>query len=418
MRSIQLRVFLTVFAITAAIIVATLFVANNSLHYDFNTYIEHRSMHSMMHEDDDVMKDGKEPPRNGSLFESNPSFAGPQGGDNRRDHMANGLFGRFLPPPLPKGSNEQQFLFDFRNSLFKMAAILLVLGAGLSYLLARTIVTPILILHKGVKKVGGGDLDVQVLVKRKDEIGQLADSFNEMTSYLKQIHILRQRFLAGVAHELRTPLTILKANLEGIVDGVVAPTPNHIGSLLEEVDRLTRLVEELKELTLLEVGKLTPNYEKVNINDIVLNLVNKMRLISEHKGISMSATVDEHVGLIDADTNMLDHMLLNILMNAIKYTETGSVLVTTKEIDKTLYISITDTGIGISETDIPHVFEQFYRADPSRNRKSGGTGLGLAIARNMARAHGGDITLVSEVGVGTTFTISIPCSKPSKERNK
>lgn len=154
------------------------------------------------------------------------------------------------------GGPEIQFMASLKQSLMVVGGAMLLIGAAVSYYLARSIALPVIDLNRAVNRVAEGDLNAAVTVERRDEVGQLAAAFNAMTAKLKSNTVIRQRFLAGVAHELRTPLTILKANLEGITDGIIVPDQEQIGSLTEEVDRLTKMVGELRNLSLLEVGQM------------------------------------------------------------------------------------------------------------------------------------------------------------------
>jgi signal transduction histidine kinase len=306
------------------------------------------------------------------------------------------------------GGPERQFLMSLKHSLLVAGSLMLLIGAVVSYYLARSIAAPVIDLNRAVNAVAAGNLDTAVVIDRRDEVGQLAAAFNAMTAKLKSSTVLRQRFLAGVAHELRTPLTILKANLEGIADGVIASDQEQINSLTEEVDRLTKMVGELRDLSLLEVGQLTPDCTAVDIQTSLRQVIQKSRPLAAEKNLSLSFKIDEGMPRIWADAAMIQQMVYNLIMNAIRYTAAGSITVTVRQAETAVVIEVIDTGIGIATEDIEHIFDYFYRVDPARAKQSGGTGLGLALVKQMALAHGGKVFATSTPGQGSTFTLKLP----------
>ncbi|SDF42630.1 sensor histidine kinase [Sporolituus thermophilus] len=364
MRSLLARVTVTVFATTAAVVLGLMLVVNYQVSENFSSYLYMSGMHGMM------MKHG---------------------------NMA-----------AMMGVPERQFLISLRHSLAVAAGMMLLIGAVVSYYLARSIAAPVIDLNRAVNDVAAGNLDVAVAVDRQDEVGQLAAAFNAMTAKLKANTVLRQRFLAGVAHELRTPLTILKANLEGIADGVIVPDQEQIKSLTEEVDRLTKMVGELRDLSLLETGQLTPDYTEIDLHTILRQVIQKSAPLAAEKNLALSLKIDDSLPRIWADAGMLQQMVYNLLLNAIRYTPAGSVTVTAKGDGTAVTIEVIDTGIGIAADDIEHIFDYFYRVDPARTKQSGGTGLGLALVKQMALAHGGQVYATSTPGQGSTFTLKLP----------
>lgn len=307
------------------------------------------------------------------------------------------------------GLPETQFLSSLKQLLLGLTVIMLLAGTVVSYCLARSITAPIRQLDDAVKKVTGGDLNAAVTVATRDEIGDLAIGFNAMTAKLKINDVLRRRFLAGVAHELRTPLTILKANLEGVRDGIVEPTPEQVASLTEETDRMIKLVGDLRDLTLLEAGQLKLDKTEADINGIINNVVGRVKSVAAGQGISIEAELTEKLPLLPVDTVRITQVLDNLVLNAVKYTPAGGmVTVRSGFVGKAITLDVIDNGMGIAAEDLPHIFEHFYRADPSRAKASGGSGLGLAIVRQYVDAHGGNITVESSPGHGSRFTVSLP----------
>lgn len=364
MRSLLARVAVTVFATTAVVVLGLMLVVNYQVSENFSFYLTMSGMHNMM------------------MNSSNMAAM--------------------------MGTPERQFLLTLRHSLLVTAVIMLLIGTGVSYYLARSIAVPVIDLNRAVNDVAAGNLDAAVVVDRQDEVGQLAAAFNAMTAKLKSGTVLRQRFLAGVAHELRTPLTILKANLEGIADGVIAPDQEQMSSLTEEVDRLAKLVGELRDLSLLEAGQLTPDYTEVDIPATLRQAVHKSKPLATRKKLTLSCKIDEAMPPIWADAAMVQQMVYNLIMNAIRYTAAGSITVTAEQVKKAVRIEVVDTGIGIAADEIEHIFDYFYRVDPARTKQSGGTGLGLALVRQMALAHGGRAYVTSKQGQGSTFTLELP----------
>lgn len=364
MSSLLVRVALIFFATTAAVITVLMLVVNYQVSAHFTHYLNMAGMHHMMME-------------RGSM-------------------------------PM-MGAAETGFLASLKHSLWIVTGILLAVGAAVSYYLARSITTPVIKLNQAVHKVTAGDLTAAVAVDRRDEVGQLAAAFNAMTAGLKTNALLRQRFLAGVAHELRTPLTIIKANLEGIADGVIVPDQEQIRSLTDEIDRMTKLVEDLRSLSLLEAGQLTPEFETVDVGRVLGQVVAKSKALADEKKIDLR--LKEAAGAIygRADAGMLYQMTYNLVINAIKYTApAGRVIISAGQTDDRIEISVADTGVGIAAEEREHIFDYFYRVDPSRSKQSGGTGLGLALVRQMAGAHGGKVRVDSVVGKGSTFTLVLP----------
>jgi two-component system sensor histidine kinase BaeS len=365
MRSLLIRVMITFFVTTVTVVVGLILVVNYQVSENFNSYLYMSGMHSMM--------------------------------------MNHGNMASMMGIP------ERQFMMSLKQSLLLAAGGMLLIGAGVSYYLARNIATPVIDLNRAVNAVASGDLDAAVIVERQDEVGQLAMAFNTMTAKLKSNTILRQRFLAGVAHELRTPLTILKANLEGVADGVITPDVEQMSSLIEEVDRLTKLVGELRDLSLLETGQLQPEFARLDITQLLREVVGKSKPLASEKSINLHSKADDELPAVWADADMVNQIVYNLVLNAIKYTpDGGQIIIAAIAESSMVQITVTDTGIGIAVEDLEHVFDYFYRVDSARAKASGGTGLGLALVKQMVLAHGGEVKVESKLGQGSTFTILLP----------
>jgi len=371
MSSLLTRVMVTFFITTVTVVVGLILVVNYQVSENFNSYLYMSGMHGMM--------------------------------------MNHGNMSSMMGIP------EEQFIMSLRHSLLLAAGGMLLIGAGVSYYLARSIATPVIDLNRAVNAVASGNLDANVAVERQDEVGQLAMAFNAMTAKLKSNTVLRQRFLAGVAHELRTPLTILKANLEGIADGVIIPDAEQMSSLNEEVDRLTKMVGEIRDLSLLEAGQLQPEFAILDITGLLRQVVGKSKPLASEKNITLHIEADDRMPAVWADGDMVNQTVYNLVLNAIKYTPNDGQIIIAATADKGMaQISVTDTGIGISQDDIEHVFDYFYRVDSARTKASGGTGLGLALVKQMVLAHGGNIKAESKLDQGSTFTILLPIAPHQK----
>lgn len=363
-RSLLMRVTIIFFTTTVAVVIGLMVVVNYQVSTHFNRYLNMSGMHGM------------------------------------------GNHGGMM---MMMGGPEQQFIASLQHSLLVVIFIMLLIGAVISYYFARSITIPVIQLNQAVNAVAAGDLDTIVNVNSQDEVGQLATAFNAMTAKLKSNTILRQRFLAGIAHELRTPLTILKANLEGIGDGVIQPDREQIGSLTEEVDCLTKMVSDLRDLSLLEAGQRNPELTIFNINLILRQVINKMGPVADEKNIELHLENPNAIFLVWADAAMLSQIVYNLIINGIRYTASGGkVIVTVTKEESMVRVTVRDTGIGIGIEDIEHVFDYFYRVDPARTKQSGGTGLGLAIVKQLVLIQGGQVSVTSVLGQGSSFFFTIP----------
>ena len=244
----------------------------------------------------------------------------------------------------------------------------------------------------------------------------LARTINDMSLQLEQNEQMRRQLFAGIAHELRTPLAIIQGNLEGLIDDVIPPDKALFLSLEEEVLRVNRLVQDLRDMSLAEINELELHKEPLSMNALLSRAVSMLQPLIDEKSLSVQLNLQESLPLLLLDKDRINQVIYNILSNAIRYIPAGSAIhIRTEEIHKKdrpwLQLVIADTGTGIAAADLPHVFQYFYRGEKSRSRKSGGSGIGLALARQFVLSHGGTIDVVSEEGKGTVFTIEIPYEK-------
>jgi signal transduction histidine kinase len=327
----------------------------------------------------------------------------------------NGVFiGTIMSPPLPPGlTPQEQTYLDRTNQALTLAAIgaaLLALIVG--FLLARTLTRPLRALTEATEKMAGGDLNQQVAITSRDEIGELAESFNRMSREVARANQLRKQMTADIAHDLRTPLTVIAGYIESMRDGDLAPTPDRLDTIYTEIERLQSLVADLRLLAHTDAGELRLNLQVLNPKDLLESAAASFKYSAEQKGITLTVDAAEDLPQIQADESRLNRVLGNLVSNALRHTpQGGTVSILATRNTQHVLITVADTGEGIPPTDLPHIFDRFYRADKSRTDADGASsGLGLAIAKALIEAHGGRIKVNSVVGNGTKFEIELPLS--------
>ena len=310
-----------------------------------------------------------------------------------------------FPSPLSLSQTINRFLL--------WGALLAIAIAFLfTFFLSRRISAPVKALTLATRQLGRGDLSQRVQSKEKGEVGELAQAFNAMAENLERGEQLRRNMIADIAHELRTPLSNLKGYLEAIRDGVVGPDPDAIRSLDEEANLLSRLVDDLQELSLAEASELKLDYQMEDIIKLLKQTVAVRQTQAAAQGVLISADLPKKLPLVNIDSRRISQVLLNLIDNAITHTRQGGIItMAARRLDNWVEISVEDTGEGIPAEDLPNVFERFYRVDKSRARATGGAGLGLAIAKSLVEAHGGRIEIRSEEGKGSRFSFTIPVSQ-------
>lgn len=295
------------------------------------------------------------------------------------------------------------------RSLLLAGTLALVIGFLLSLWTSNRLVKPLQNLTKAVKRVGLGHLDERVLISSQDEVGELAKAFNSMADDLKSQEMLRKQFTADIVHELRTPLTSLRSYIEAFQDGILPPDQENLSALSEEIERLVTLSSDLKDLNIAEIGELQPQLQPLDVTSVLEKVIHNLSPLIQGKNIELTPLLSPVPVSILADERLLTRLFYNLIHNAYKYTEPeGKVKIELSVQSNSVNISISDTGIGIPETDLPFIFERFYRAEKSRARETGGTGIGLALVKQILLLHKGTINVQSIVGKGTTFIVSLP----------
>jgi signal transduction histidine kinase len=309
-----------------------------------------------------------------------------------------------LPPP----ESEPLVRPAFDRRLMLAAAISGLVALGLAWLLSRRIVGPVEALTDAARRLGRGDLSQRVTVRSRDEIGELSQAFNAMADSLARHETLRRTLVTDVAHELRTPLTNLRGQIEAVEDGLVAPSAETLRSLGEEVRLLARLVDDLQTLSVAQDDGLALERRPLDVRELVRSAIeSQQRTAAEHR-----LTLRSHVPAlprVSADPVRIGQVLRNLLVNAMTHTpEGGAVELSARVRGDAVEIVVADTGSGIPREHLAHVFERFYRADPSRARATGGAGLGLAIVKAIVEVHGGTVAAESAPGTGATFRFTLP----------
>lgn len=285
-----------------------------------------------------------------------------------------------------------------------------IVAIGLGSLLFIQIIRPLRRLSAAALAIAGGDLSQRVHVRGRDEIGQVALTFNQMAEHLQRYAVERQNMIGDIAHELRTPLSVIQSNLEAMLDGVLPTTSEELSSLHQETLLLNRLITDLRTLSLAEAGQLHLDKHLIDLDPLVKQVVDRMRLRAEEKNMVLETHIAGELPQVQADPERLMQVITNLLDNALRYNPIGAhVTVGACASGNSVELSVCDNGTGVSPEDLPHLFERFWRAEKSRNRATGGSGLGLAIVKQLVEAHHGQVSVDTQPGVGTRFTVQIPC---------
>jgi two-component system OmpR family sensor kinase/two-component system sensor histidine kinase BaeS len=291
-------------------------------------------------------------------------------------------------------------------------------GVPLAFMLAAFLVggtafrrlgTPFADIMSAADAIARGDLSVRLREMNRGPMGSLARRFNNMVAELERAEQQRRNLTADIAHELRTPLHIIQGNLEGMLDGVYEPSAENITDTLDETRLLARLVDDLQTLSLAEAGQLPLHPARFLLADLLNDVAAAFESRASSQKVDLHVNVPDPSPEISADYDRLIQVLTNLLSNALRHTSAGGrITLHAKAIPDGVRITVSDTGAGIPPEDLPFIFDRFWRGDKSRARMEGSSGLGLAITRQLVLAHGGTISVESEVGEGTTFTIELP----------
>jgi signal transduction histidine kinase len=301
------------------------------------------------------------------------------------------------------------FQFAWGRGMLWAALVGGISASSLSYWLSKRIIEPLLEMEEITGAFAAGDLDRRLPEYEIVELTRLAHSVNHMAADIQSVEQRRRDLVSDLSHELRTPLTILKGYLEGMADGTITPDPVVYERLARETQRLQRLVNDLQELSQLESGYLPIHPQPTDLREL-LNYV--VRRFADQQlpdaPVQIQLDVPSKLPLAQADAERIEQVMVNLLSNALRHTQKGTVRVSAKSEAKQLWVAVADTGPGIAPEDVPHVFDRFWRADRSRDRVSGGTGIGLTICRRLIELHGGHIEVESAIGQGSIFRFNLP----------
>lgn len=303
--------------------------------------------------------------------------------------------------------------------LIKRSIILAGVGAvflalGLTFILSRKLSSPLIEMEKATRKIATGDLNTRVSNESKDEIGSLAAAINDLAVELHRYRSNRREFFANISHELQTPITYLEGYANALENELYQneeEKKQYLQIIQREAGRMSTLVKDLFELSKMEEGKVALVFEEVDLVEVVENALLKTKIKAQEKGLQLEFERLHDFPSIDADGLRMEQVIINLIENAIRYTEKGFVKIKLSSNLEAVKVTVEDTGIGIPKDDIPFLFDRFYRVEKSRSREFGGTGLGLAIVKQLVELQGGIITVESQIGKGTCFELEFPVTK-------
>ncbi|QEY72212.1 ATP-binding protein [Pseudomonas denitrificans (nom. rej.)] len=299
-------------------------------------------------------------------------------------------------------------LNQLRSSLLVGLACLLG-TAIIAWWLSRALLRPIREVARATHQLAAGDYAIQVPVRSQDEAGQLAGDFNRMATTLAGNERMRRDFMADISHELRTPLAVMRAELEAMEDGIRPLDATALRSLQGEVGALTKLVDDLFDLSLAEVGGPTYRRERIDLRVLLPVVAEAFQASFAERGLTLRVELPEQPLWVLGDESRLGQLLHNLLENSRRYTDSGgqTVLRALRDGERVL-VQCEDSAPGVDAASLERLFERFYRAERSRNRASGGTGLGLAICRGIAEVHGGKLSARASALGGLLLTLELP----------
>ena len=297
------------------------------------------------------------------------------------------------------------------NAMALAAVIAVAISLVIGFLVSRMLTNPIRRITGTAKQIRDGDLSARTNLRGDDEIDQLGETFDEMATSLEKDMKHEKRLTSDVAHELRTPLMAMLATVEAMQDGVYPTDNEHLETVASETRRLSRLVQQMLDLSRMENRTAPLKLDDVDIVELVRGIVNAQEPLFIERDLRLRFN-DETQGkapLLQVDSDMITQAVINLMSNAMRYTPEGGWVVVSVSMDrKHVMVSVSDTGIGIAKEDLSRIFGRFWRADASRAREAGGLGVGLAVTKQIIERHHGFISVESELEKGTTFTIHLP----------
>lgn len=300
----------------------------------------------------------------------------------------------------------QRSLTLARRYLWAAVGGTLLLGTGTAFMIARSLLRPVIAMEAATAHIARGDFSTRVTVQSTDEIGQLAAAVNQMTAQLESYEKRRREFFANVAHELRTPISYIRGYAQAIAEQLVttpADQERYVRIIQEESIRLGKLVDDLLDLAQMDEGQLVPDLVTLDLHLPLDQAVAVVTPLAEQKQVKVQVRVPEQLPLVKADGGRIQQVIVNLLDNGLRHTpQGGSLTVRAQQDEDALVVRVSNTGEGVDPEDLPLLFERFYK------RKSHGRGLGLAIVRSIIRAHGGEVGVENHPGQGATFWFRLP----------
>ena len=317
--------------------------------------------------------------------------------------------------PMPEFAKAQKTIMQY---IVIVTSIAIVIEMVVMLFVTKYIARPLKSLKEGAEKMAAGDFKVHIEKTTDDEVGDLVDAFNIAAQSLNNLDTVRNDFIANVSHELRTPMTSIKGFVEAILDGVIPPEKQHeyLKKVHREITRMNGLVNDLLDWARLTAGKGNLHMSEFDINRTVYTVISNLETLLLQKNIEVVTNFEQPQETVYGDSNSLERVLINLIQNAIKFTpENGVITVSTaKYRDKgnKIQVTVTDSGIGMTEEEQAFIFDRFYKADKSRSNDRKGTGLGLSIAQKILQNHNQNITVSSKKGEGSSFTFTLDREAP------
>jgi len=334
----------------------------------------------------------------------------PPDGMRRQIKVSGQQVGEVIASPVERLTRNTDINFDRqqRRTSWLIVGLATLLAALATFPLARGLLSPVKRLVEGTHKLAAGDFTTRVTPSGEDELGKLAQDFNQLASTLEKNQTMRRAFMADISHELRTPLAVLRGELEAIQDGVRKFTPESVASLQAEVGTLTKLVDDLHQLSMSDEGALAYQKAPVDIITLIEMAAGAFRERFNGRGLQLWLSLPDRATVF-GDRDRLMQLFNNLLENSLRYTDAGGELLITGELSaRSLALHFSDTAPGVNDEQLSMLFERFYRAEGSRNRASGGSGLGLAICQNIVAAHNGTLSASHSPSGGLRVTVDLP----------
>jgi signal transduction histidine kinase len=307
---------------------------------------------------------------------------------------------------------ESRFLQRTNDALLYASLAALGVALLIGILLARTLTKPIKALTRAAEGMAAGELEQEVRVRSRDEIGQLATSFNQMSAEVVRVNRQRRQLTADIAHDLRTPLTVIAGYIESMRDGVLKPTPERMTVIYSEIERLQKLVDDLKVLSMADSGELSLHRQNLAPEELLKRAAELFSHAARRQKVGLEVQTEKDLPQIFVDEARMMQVLGNLVSNALRYTPArGKVTLGAQSAGSEVIITVTDNGSGIPADELPYIFDRFHRGDKSRHSDNGESGLGLAIVKALVESHGGRVWAESKTGEGACISLAFPVAE-------